>query len=716
MRPTSFSQNSMFSKFPRQWYFQYIKKIPIFQDMCYANAGSAIHKCLQIYYEQKKSLDEIKTLFNTIWLNYKLDKSKIANKKDSYWLMIVEGINKKINFTSCEMKIFYPDVVGYLDVIDTQNETIYDWKSSTRSEENEKDYTKQMQFYSYLYSRKFNSLPKKCSVFYLKYPGSKGVLDYIPTENNMIEIEDWHFNIRKKMDEVINSNKMPEKCNECNFFCPFTPYCFEDETNLKFKLLIINNYIQINRNIDVILNNQLNKKFSYELKNAYYIKKKRPQAKTVINFWKEDKKILPLGFYHGLIKTLNDYAKFKKKELVLEIIDNRRKGDINTKLPDALIGKELRDYQEDAVRAFLDKRIACITAATGAGKTEIATEIIRKLNVKTLFLVDRVELLTQTKKRLEESLGIEVGIIRAKDNNPKDITVATIQTIAKNVKLYANYLASINFCIFDECHKTPAKSFWKVSNHLINTIYRLGLTATRWRDDGNEMFITAVTGYECFDLSSKVLIEKGWLTRPTLHFIKNYMTEEQVNQIDNTVVRKGLINETEQYSNFYISYIKNNKYRNEVIKDLVNVNKGKKILILTKLVEHGQILSEMLECNHIHGGSNKNERTEVFEKFKNEDINIIVGTVSIFSEGIDIPKLDILINASGNRGDIKSVQMLGRIMRLFEGKERCDYYDFIDKHKFFKLASYSRMKIFRKQGHDIEVLNYEKEKVCDNRE
>ena len=146
MRPTSFSQNNIFDLYPRQWFLQYIKKIPSVQDFCYANAGSTIHTCLQKHYEGNNSLEELKVIFNKLWVDsYKLDKSKIAGKKDSYWLMVIEGINKKLDVTSCELKLFWPDVVGQLDVVDTGNHTIADWKSSTRSAINEEDYIAELE-------------------------------------------------------------------------------------------------------------------------------------------------------------------------------------------------------------------------------------------------------------------------------------------------------------------------------------------------------------------------------------------------------------------------------------------------------------------------------------------------------------------------------------------------------------------------------------------
>ena len=71
---TSFSQNNMFDSCPRQWYFQYIKKIPYVSDMCYAHAGSVVHTILESHYTNKKPIEE--------WLfarGYKFDQRSISD-------------------------------------------------------------------------------------------------------------------------------------------------------------------------------------------------------------------------------------------------------------------------------------------------------------------------------------------------------------------------------------------------------------------------------------------------------------------------------------------------------------------------------------------------------------------------------------------------------------------------------------------------------------
>ena len=52
-----------------------------------------------------------------------------------------------------------------------------------------------------LYYRKMEKLPKKATVHYLKYAGSKGELIINPTMEDVEEMETWNADTRKKMDK-----------------------------------------------------------------------------------------------------------------------------------------------------------------------------------------------------------------------------------------------------------------------------------------------------------------------------------------------------------------------------------------------------------------------------------------------------------------------------------------------------------------------------------
>jgi len=698
----------MFETCPRSWYYKYILKIPVVEDLVYAHRGNVVHHCLEEYYPEKtKNVKEIKKMFEAEWNRYNLSESKLQGKKDETWLMILNGINLDLNVTSTELKIYYPDVVSYLDVVDSKNNEIYDWKSSTRSAENEHSYTFQLMYYAWLYHRKFNILPNKVGVYYLKYNGSKSKLFKIPTMEDVKKVEKWHYNIRTRMEYYMNN---PEELPEFNTDYFFSPYKHLWNINHKnpevlhnYVIELENSYLRIKGNIDEFLNKHITTKFSYEKKDKYFIKKHYPNANTTICFWNSQKQQLPIGFYNRILKTLHDYAQYRNKTAVIEINDKRNYDDTIIQTPEQLLsGLKLRPYQKNAIESYINNNgYGMLEIGTGGGKSLIAAEITRRLSVKTLFVVDKKELLYQMKETYEQNLGVSVGVIGDGKCDVKDVTVATIQTLMKNIKLYEEYLNKVRFCIIDECHKAAAKSYYKLGRKLNNCERILGITGTAYRDDGNDMMIHATAGDVVYRLDSKTLIQDGFLQRPEITFVSYDLPEHVKNELEEKA-SKGTINEEKDYIKYYEQFVKNDVVRNNVIHTITRKHYNDNVLIVVKLVEHGKYLESLIEgSKYIHGSTNKTDRDTILQEFKNGQQKTVISTISIFAEGVNIPSLDVVINASANAGFVKTIQLLGRVLRKNAGKNAAYYYDLDDTINFFKYASYKRMKAFRKEGHSI---------------
>jgi superfamily II DNA or RNA helicase len=473
---------------------------------------------------------------------------------------------------------------------------------------------------------------------------------------------------------------------------------------------VVGGFIYIKGPIDTFLNLYLKKKYSYELKNAYFIKKARPNANTTVQFWNEKYKRLPIGFFEPIKKTLHDYAEFKKKVPVITINDKRCfDTTIIKNMPDRLLsGKELRPYQTTAIDIFVNKHnIGMLEITTGAGKSLIATEIVRRLKMKTLFVVDKKELLYQIKQTFEENLGIKIGVIGDGVKQIEDVTVATIQTLIKNIDDFKDYLEEVRFVIFDETHKIASKSYYTLGLYLKNTERRAGFSGTAFRDDGNDMMLTATCGDIIFSLTGQELIDQGYLMKPEIIFIKQKLSKNKLLELtDNS--KEGLINEVPKYKLYYDSFIINNEDRNLNIKKIVDENLSKTILILVKYIEHGKLLEELIQnSKYVYGETNGKLRNDIVSDFKAGILKVLVSTISIFAEGVDIPALDIVINAAANKGDVKSIQVLGRVLRRKEGKEKAMYYDFADEGIFFRNAGMARMEAFRNEGHAIEIKKIE---------
>jgi len=703
----------LFEHCPRMWYFEKILKIPIEQDTKYMDAGTCLHDTMEKHYNKEfKDITETKEYFNKRWKELKLDETDL--QKDEYWLMVLRGIEVDRKFTSMELKIYYPEVVAYLDGVNTETHEIVDWKTSKREKwngivENEAEYERQVKLYAWLYKRKFGVIPKKLTVYYLRYTGEKGEMNFFPTEEDVQEAEKWYKEINKKQEYYADKKICPGKCDECYKWCRYKDHCEKyDVKRLDYKIHTLNNYMKVEGPIPEILDKQLTKKFSYELKGAYFIKKNNPYANTTVKFWLSDCRMMPIGFLKGLKKTLKDYAQFKKMPGSIKQIEHRKFDDLKVEMPDELQdGKELREYQFEAVEAFLKDKIAMIQIATGGGKSLVLIEILRRLACSSIIIVHRIELLRQLKADIERSLGIEVGVIAEGEMDYKPITVATIQTIMSKFEEVKPFLNEVRFAAIDEAHMINHKSYWAVANQLKNTEYRLAMSGTLTRTDGNEMYLNAVAGYKCYELNAHKLIQDEWIMRPEIKFMKNFMDEKNIKLTEITSTGDE-INATEKYEDKYKAFIVFNEERNQVIQDIVDKHKDDKILILTNRIDHGVLLAERLGAPFLQGETPKKERLQLMEDFKSEKLNILIATISIMAEGLNIHLLQVLINASGLCSEIKNVQSLGRLLRKHPDKKGCIYYDFLDENRFMRKASWNRIRAFKSQGHNVEIIDWAK--------
>ena len=95
-------------------------------------------------------------------------------------------------------------------------------------------------------------------------------------------------------------------------------------------------------------------------------------------------------------------------------------------------------YQEKFIQSFFDaiddgaKRMLGVLP-TGTGKTVCFVEIAKRLNVPTLILAHRDELITQAVNKLKQVCpSAPVGVIKGKRNETAyQVTVASVQSLHK---------------------------------------------------------------------------------------------------------------------------------------------------------------------------------------------------------------------------------------------------------------------------------------------
>ena len=397
----------------------------------------------------------------------------------------------------------------------------------------------------------------------------------------------------------------------------------------------------------------------------------------------------PTGLYRRALKVLSENG-----------IDTTTK---DARIPPAptldlkLQGFVPYDFQEDAVRATLAKTRGLIRIATGGGKTNVIAMILAGIKVRSLILIHRETIYRQLIDRLGRTLGTKIGNIGSGKADPAPITVAMMQTMVQ--EKYKFLLKEYQAVIIDECHHTPSDSMYSILKECSGAYYRFGLTATHKRDDGADMFMEAALGGLIYDLGPSELIRKGRLTKPKIFFIKVPI-----------IPRWDLLSYSNQYSKCVVEGHERNNAVLEGAKLFYDL--GKTCLVAVTQIRHGEALIKdfrerypQIRTAFVKGEIDSDEKQSILKKLNEKKLDVVFST-SVFGEGVDVPSLGGIINAKAQDSQVDTIQLAGRALRKFEGKDYSLIIDFEDSQFYLKKHAAKR-KILYEQEQEFEVTTVE---------
>ena len=368
----------------------------------------------------------------------------------------------------------------------------------------------------------------------------------------------------------------------------------------------------------------------------------------------------------------------------------------------------LRPEQEPIAQLYLDsaRKVGggLISLKCGGGKTVLALYLASVLGLKTIVLVHKDFLMTQWRDRIGEFLpGAKIGKVQQNtvEIAGKDIVLAMVQSLS--MKEYPEgTFASFGLAIFDECHHLGAEVFHK-SMGKVATRYSLGLSATPNRKDGLRKVFEWYIGPMVYMTKDK---NKDYI---------EVRIHEYTHESPEYHKPETLYNGKPCYPRM-INNICGFRPRREFVLDLVKKEHrlGRKILILSDRRDYLNLTLEALNAyqSDVAGLYVGGMRPESLRESQEKDI--ILGTFSMASEGMDIPKLNTIVLASP-KSDV--VQSVGRILR--EKAEKRKFHplviDIKDAHpnlKFFQGQSAKRLKFYHQQNYDIyDIVGDTKTKI-----
>lgn len=341
----------------------------------------------------------------------------------------------------------------------------------------------------------------------------------------------------------------------------------------------------------------------------------------------------------------------------------------------------MRPYQEKAVEALLSKKHAAVQLPTGAGKSLIIFNLIRRCGLKTVVMCPSRSIARQL---FDEALSVfgtsKVGLFGdGKKVFDKLITIAiddSLNNVEKDTPAY-QALSSADVFIVDESHLVAASTLQNVCTGLMgNAPYRWFLSATQFRTDGLDIVLEGLTGPVVMDVSVRELVESGYLSK--LRF---------------TMVR--VESDSRYYSKDVLRMTKAHMYYNDnlldVAADMINrfVLDGRPTLVLIDEVEQFAAILHRLNvpAQFAHGPLTKDNKDKVPAPYQKSepsklvaDFNagkcmLLFGT-SCVSIGTDIRPTQVLMRIKGGASGIEVQQDVGRGTRLVPGKKVCDVIDF----------------------------------------
>lgn len=411
------------------------------------------------------------------------------------------------------------------------------------------------------------------------------------------------------------------------------------------------------------------------------------------------------SFPSGLVNLVKVALKEEDPEAVVTIEDCREIsppiiGNSGFTLSGLEFGKGKYNYQLEAVRAFIDKKRGILKLATGAGKTACAAAIIKHLAIPTIFLVNSVDLVYQTREVFSKVLQVpleDIGLIGdSKFTIGNWITVAGVAGIASKLGS-AEVIAMLNkwqLVIADEVHHASSKEFFTVLE-AIPAYWRCALSGTPlYRGDNSNIKIIAQTGDIVYEIRNKDLIDLGVAVQPHIEIIKITSPKIPAKTVWATVNKLGIV--------------ENEELNQKVVDKAIEfVNQGLKTVILVEQIVHGQALESKLGvvgAQFIQGSDSTEVRQKALQDLANGKLDCIIGT-SLMDEGIDCKPIGAIIFASAGKSKIKTLQRLGRGLRLFPGKDKLVVVDFANYcHKF--LTKHSLERLHQYQAEECFVISY----------
>jgi superfamily II DNA or RNA helicase len=342
---------------------------------------------------------------------------------------------------------------------------------------------------------------------------------------------------------------------------------------------------------------------------------------------------------------------------------------------------QLRPSQQSVYDDVSDSCI--VNAWVSWGKTFTALAIANKLKQKTLIVTHTLALRAQWEKEVKKVFGVVPGIIGSGQFDiDHSFVIGNVQTLYRRINSIKDVFGTI---ILDEMHHVSSPTFTRIVD-ASKARYKIGLTGTMERKDGRHVIFR-----DYFSTTVYKPPKENYLV-PKVHIVKSGVRFPD----GANTPWASRINA--------IAY--NWEYQNMIALLAANyAAKGHKVLVVSDRVDFlkqgHKLVGENSIC--VTGEIPHEQRPAMIKELFN-DKDILFGTQSIFSEGISLDCLSCIILATPINNEPLLTQLIGRIIRIYEGKPQPIIVDIHLVGNTARRQANARMGYYMKQGYEVETI------------
>lgn len=254
-----------------------------------------------------------------------------------------------------------------------------------------------------------------------------------------------------------------------------------------------------------------------------------------------------------------------------------------------------------------------------------------------------------------------------------DVTVASVFSL-KNERLLKYNPLNFKLLIFDEVHHMASPSYLRILEHFgaeseKSKVNVIGLTATLFRADGKGLAcgLDEIVYHRHF----VDMIKDNWLVEPKVINIKwstDLVLADSSSFLDQEKLKKEAQSEKAIFE-IPRAWLEHASNRSSTLVFCINVEHSLKVCNAFRKLG--------IDARALFGETNDSERETLIQDFRKKKFPVLVNCM-VLTEGTDIPNIDCLMIARPTSSPNLLTQMIGRGLRLHEGKRDCLILDFCD--------------------------------------